>query len=498
MNDEPRLLSAARSIFLTTGYLVGHDEKRLTAPETISTLLDGQQGWRLVERGIQAANLASNGQDVASLLFSHPRVTEYFDVQALSFIQSSYQWVNPLDITFVQETSDTLWQRWRLLPRMIVFQSGFFVLSIEAFPVDAHHDLAAIALPQLLNFNEHFRCQALKEYQRNSFRQSPFNYRVSPDILSADESSCSVTGLLLDALIGLPLFDRQHSAGAPLPQEHRGRRSGVTETAIPSAWQSCFPGFNKMICATLFAGRDVSDVDFFRLATIDASDSKLPAAPFLSLQQAAVEYTRWAPAQRIAFTGYSMAWQLDLTLVTFRPYVDDCVDIHFPKLYGGALAILITHQLGAVSEYSRELALFSPRDADYNAQVQRLRDEIIPFMNRAWFSRVTYEVQGHELYEAWRRAMELADLYKEVQDELTETDDYLRMQSDQRLNQGLSTLQVWLVGFAFASFILSAAQNGVGQLRLNGAVVPMWIVALAVGGVAGFLFWIIFKCKYRW
>ncbi|HUV14126.1 MAG TPA: hypothetical protein VMY18_10805 [Acidobacteriota bacterium] len=437
----PPKVEKCMTIFLWPFYLVDSIGLHL-GPEATNTRFSLSPPWREVPDGER--------------LWEHARATEYFDPQTLCTFSS--EWEFPDFLVIYDQPSRTCRTSWRITPVVTVFASGFCILRLRGVP---ENDLT---LPELINFNEHFRYLKLMEFQRTKLRET-YCYRVSWigewERKVASEQFLH-TGELLNQILG-----------SFLPCDVK-----------PSP---CLEGFSKMICCSAVIADGVQPRDRFRLATVDEADSFLPHEDYWRRLEGAVHYSRWEPHQFFAFTNYSMCWLMDKSIPGWLE--EQAFSDHMPVLYAGIIGQTLVHQCGALSVLSRDLALIEadPGQRGFAGKARDLRREILNFTNHAWFERVTFEVQGHEMYCAWREALEVEGLFKEVQRELEETDDWLRAERAETQNRLLAGLQRWVAAVAFTGIALAAIPGAFGESNMISWVAArVWGLALAFGGV-GFL-----------
>lgn len=393
-------------------------------------------------------------------VWKHRRASEYFDASVLSAVEKDLA----APEVVIRYSGNDCGNGWRVQPGLTVFKTGFQVLSLTCTPEDSN---AQPSFDQLLNFNERFRYRQLMQFQKGEDEAPKYEYTVEwqnrPDAPSTERMDH--TGELLEKLLG----------------------------KIGEDWTPCLGGFQKLICCTAVLADGVCDKDRFRLATVDSAGTFLPHESYWRDYKGVARYHRWEPAQFMAFTNYSFCWLLDSSVPGWLG--QDAFEEHLPMLYAGVMGQTLVHQIGALTVLSGELADkatdLRPRDFE---SIRALRKQVLEFTNQAWFDRITFEVQGHEMYCAWREAIEAPRLFEEVQRELRESDDFISAEQDARLNKGLSSLQRWVSAFAGGGLALALMPGAYGQ-----PLFEIWwansLVALGAMGLLGGLgYWIGLKC----
>ena len=209
---------------------------------------------------------------------------------------------------------------------------------------------------------------------------------------------------------------------------------------------------------------DVSRGDWVRLCFVDAAgDDPLPyAKAFLEDFEASHAYDRFwgegAHGSRILTSGYGFAmacdasdFSLNVLQTNFRRhYFQMGLVLHFQA---AALLAISDGLSTAVADYDRErrsardvgelggwsrklktLLLGRSRDDSgqtFEKRIDMLRNVLLSFTHLYWFTGLSNQVQGRELYDLWRDRLGLKALYDEVGAETREVDEYLRAKREE-------------------------------------------------------------------
>jgi hypothetical protein len=408
------------TIFLLPFYMTREDETRISEPGKVKFPRPWEQAH--AGRSIWGSN----------------RVTEYFDPSATAVKHS--EWIAPdFDLKYDNKESG-ISAVWRIHPMVTVFVTGFCVLSLKCSPSNP------IGLSELLNFNEYFRYTSLMEFQWTQAQK--YSYKVHwPSGWDDSKETLEHSGELLKSI---------------LPDNHT----------------ICLQGFRKMFCCTALSADDVSEADRFRLVTVDAAGSFIPNnEQYIDGSIGYIRCSRWEPEQFLAFTSYSMCWLMNTSVPDFLKPSGE----HMPMLYAGVIGQTLVHHTGALAVLSLNLARLDAGDPAFADKVKDLRKQVMTLTNRTWYDRITFEVQGHELYTAWHKALEAQALFGEVQRELQETDNWLSAESNLKTNSFMRNLQVLVAAIGFASVALSVAQ------LTDGSSLPVRLFIAVIAGLVGAL-----------
>ena len=371
-------------------------------------------------------------------------------------------------------------------------------MSFEAVPADNE----PIDLNELLDFNENFRYTDLEEWQKSNladventfynavsnkfsmeYRDSAYNITVDQnkaikkiDLQTSD--SFSSTGVLIDALLG-------------------------NFNIMP-----CIQGFRKTFTCVLAVCDELDKADYFRLTTIDKNGWDLQNEEYVNLDKGAVKYSRWESpmldpvtqsksiSHKFSFTNYSMCWLIESNELS--NFIDRKLAFDMPMLYCGLIGQILMHQVGLLSVLSREFAGIQFTDKDNSRRlIEKLRIEFIQFHKSAWFNQITFAIQGREIYQKWREALEIDMLHSEVQDELREADDLLKTQHENDISRKLSRLQNVVFGFAGATFVLSALPGTIGSINADNGwdFGTRWWISFGAALFFGVIIYLIFERK---
>jgi len=443
-------LDNAHSTFLGAYYFLDAHDQRMRDVGKIEKRLT-KTLWTKVPKGEKGVHETEDAQ-------------EYFDGEALSVFVAAYR-ADPIII----QTNWSPARSWQLTPTLSIMKTGFMLVSFDAAPLNGDGHAPPLDLIALLEFNERFRYLQLKQYQKhNATEKAKRTFTVKQGITLANHETALASDL-------------------------------ITALFAPEQQTLALPGFNKLITCTMAAGEPIADDHFFKFVTLDEMDWSLPAPEYASLQRGAVQYSRWAPQQRFGFTQYSMAWYLDQHQPFYQHERQRICDIHFCGLYAGVMAQIIVHQMSALAVYARELAQLHPITGGYDARISALQKDSMDFVGEAWCTRVSYEVQGYELYQAWSQAAELRTLNAQVSTEIQDSFNYLSMQADREQARILFGAQWFFGAIGLAALWLTAMPGSLGIANAWWPLNTPWVIRGVAGAmiIAGFIMMIVFNIKQK-
>ncbi len=132
------------------------------------------------------------------------------------------------------------------------------------------------------------------------------------------------------------------------------------------------------------------------------------------------------------------------------------IQTHFETMYY-QIAVLLLAQRAAILKFSHQASLISKdielfmrqkenqkknqiEFAAISTRVRRLHSSYIRFMNRLWFTEVTPQDQGIELYQMAQKAMNLEKQVKEIKNEIKELYEFIDMNYEKSKNLNLEQL----------------------------------------------------------
>ncbi|MBT8763246.1 hypothetical protein KFV02_04795 [Desulfohalobiaceae bacterium Ax17] len=167
-------------------------------------------------------------------------------------------------------------------------------------------------------------------------------------------------------------------------------------------------------------------------------------------------YTRWITESEGTFYGLSRT-----SLVCLSPRSDfrcNVIREHMRRHYAQMAAILLT-QRASLLRFSDRVAKISheihklknlqtnkdktrdePEIKEISEKVSELHAAYISFINLLWFTEITPQDQGIEMYDMAVKNMDLKDGLKELQGEIKELYEYVSLTQDRLENQKMNTL----------------------------------------------------------
>ena len=107
----------------------------------------------------------------------------------------------------------------------------------------------------------------------------------------------------------------------------------------------------------------------------------------------------------------------------------------------------------AVARYARH-----GRETDFKNAIKALRQRHLNFTHRYWFTGVTNQIQGRELYDRWQKRLASKQMFKEVDEELASATGFLDARAQDRAAEAGTRLNV----IAAVGLILSIALGALG------------------------------------
>lgn len=101
-------------------------------------------------------------------------------------------------------------------------------------------------------------------------------------------------------------------------------------------------------------------------------------------------------------------------------------------------------------------------------------------MNRLWFTEVTPQEQGIEIYTMALNAMGLKEQTEELRDEIRELYEFAKTEEDAKINKRLSILNTIIFFFMPATLIVALSDFIIGFLPDGGGSKGRWIAGLFI------------------
>lgn len=174
---------------------------------------------------------------------------------------------------------------------------------------------------------------------------------------------------------------------------------------------------------------------------------------------------------RIMNCGYAFTWlggqdagyftnEADGAPPIFRHiYVPMAIIAHFQK----AALLVASRRLADLSSFSRSGEPAPPKPKDF----KQLEANFIAFTQVYWFDEITPQEQGIELFDMWRRALRLPELYQEHRQELQDIVAYINGREEDKQTQAAHQLNQYALVFALISVALAFLGLLTGVMGMN-------------------------------
>ena len=221
-------------------------------------------------------------------------------------------------------------------------------------------------------------------------------------------------------------------------------------------------------------------------------------------------YARWAGGEnykdlmeakidKIKATIYGFSKDSFVNITDRSWFSENVLRIHMKTMYY-QVAVINLAQRASVLRFSREVTYLSDLNKHDNkkliANIKTLYKNYIEFINKIYFREITPYIQGTEMYNQFQGIMELEKNIKDLDDELGELFNYVKLDADEKQGDEAHRLSVIASWFLPASFI--ASLFGIGYMtagiEFTGKPEPkLWIAwgIICVGGAL--ISWILFK-----
>jgi len=146
---------------------------------------------------------------------------------------------------------------------------------------------------------------------------------------------------------------------------------------------------------------------------------------------------------------------------------------HIPYIYDRMLIQVMFYQ-ASLRHYDHEItnktALLLKNRNEKNAigQILQQRGEFIRFTNQYWFREVSNQMQGRMMFRLQYQGLEIDAHYRQLQDEIRDTNDYLQVLHENRQGEESARLTKLAVVFAVAAYYIAALPVLNDQLKNEG------------------------------
>ena len=141
-----------------------------------------------------------------------------------------------------------------------------------------------------------------------------------------------------------------------------------------------------------------------------------------------------------AFTDFSNAY-VYRDANDYRYFSRFIAQHHIPYEYDRMLIQALFYQ-ASLRFYDDEISQETSDLLDRNkvSDIRKQRGDFIRFTNQYWFHSLTNQMQGKRIFNLQMQGLELQKHYDIIKDELERTDEYLQVESNDRLNKSMTRL----------------------------------------------------------
>lgn len=282
--------------------------------------------------------------------------------------------------------------------RLICFQSGICFLDIKT-QVDEDKDY--IEFSKILDFNHFFRL-------------------LTPKVISSNINNVNIKGKNIDKIANISLFINSVMSGFEdndIEKIFYDKMFTYTYVCIDQKYWSNYEDFEKI------------KNDFFKLQyVIDGKNS----SEFSKYNEQLNEnmYSRW---QYSTFgfsneSGVLFVSDKDRYNITTMPY-------DFERTYMYMLYLALYQKISLIN-FSQAL-LQSDK-----TMIKTLNKKLTDFTHYTWFNQITNSEHGNDIWNKWKKAFKLEELYDEVHKEYMEYYSQIRASNQEKINLMLITLSI--------------------------------------------------------
>nr|CBX29209.1 hypothetical protein N47_J01900 [uncultured Desulfobacterium sp.] len=148
------------------------------------------------------------------------------------------------------------------------------------------------------------------------------------------------------------------------------------------------------------------------------------------------EYTRWKHYRtRMGFTRYSSAFMyFGNKGFCYRPFVSMYFQMFLLTTYYRASLIRFSNEIAEIAkDFPEKLKRNIPDELPY--RLRDLHTRFMKFMNVHWFTEITNQDQGIEIYQKMKDAFELEPMYEQVKDEIGRADELVELIHQQKIER---------------------------------------------------------------
>lgn len=236
----------------------------------------------------------------------------------------------------------------------------------------------------------------------------------------------------------------------------------------------------------------IGEGDFMRFCFCDgAGNDPYPyAEDFLRKDWSLYTYDRfWGGGYSTRFlcSGFNFA-----IVCKSGDFFSEHLEQHFRRHYF-RIGLILQFQYAALLSYSGRIsrAVENHLDdkTDFRQPVRDLRADLLSFTHRYWFTGVSNQLQGREIYDWWRERLGVQAIYDEVMTEAERAYEFQMAEEQQRQSEAASTLNAFLAAtvppVAAIGLLGMNLVSGLGNEQAADMGDPgQWAIVLGVLGVA--------------
>lgn len=186
-------------------------------------------------------------------------------------------------------------------------------------------------------------------------------------------------------------------------------------------------------------GRDFANGDFwYKYMFVD--DSRNETCQNVEMKGKLIEkgtYYRWQKYGTLyGVTPYSI-----VALTDAEAFSKNVLAVHMRTIYSRIFEMILV-QRASVLKFSGEIPKASKLDKSQASHIDSLYNEYIRFVNQIYFTYVTAQDQGIELYDMMMKQNSLSEKVKDLDNEIGELYQYITLQMDREENKNSSLLNV--------------------------------------------------------
>jgi len=235
------------------------------------------------------------------------------------------------------------------------------------------------------------------------------------------------------------------------------------------------------------------------------NDQRFPTCQDESMKSQLIQkhtYSRWSNLGTFyGINRYSFVCLTDTLDNLKKPYVNAAFLVNHMQTIYYKMAELCLVQRACVLRFSQEVAGISAmKDKKKNPltkRVSNLYKQYIKFVNRIYFREVTAQEQGIELYDLMQEHMRIEQNVKDLDNEISELNQYAMLLEEQKRNSSLAILTLIGSIFIIPTFIVGVYGMNIGKYAQmpENAIIPI-IAGMVITPV--FVVWFIYTKEKKY